>query len=404
MEKIIMHIDVNNAFLSWTAILMLKEGSKVDIRKTLAVIGYEESKRHGIVLAKSTPIKKFGVKTAEPIFLARKKCPSLKVYRPNYKWYKEMSFKLFDLISKYTPDIEKMSIDECFIDYGPIKHLYGDEIKFAYKLKDEIKNTLGFTVNVGVANSKLCAKMASDFTKPDKVHTLFESEIDKKMKVLPVEDLFFVGKKTALKLRELNINTIGDLSVQKEEFLYPYFKNQSSKLIKWANGIDNSKVESTKIMTKGISNSTTLPYNLIYKEDVYNILEFISDNLTMQLRKEKRYAYVVRVQLKNSFFKNYTHQIKLKNATNSTTVVFETAKKLVDEMWKDEPIRLVGLGVDDLTYEPVYQTSIFDEVNVIDDSKNKKLEETVDKIKNKYGFNVIDKASMRGKKKISKKY
>ena len=402
MKKIIMHIDVNNAFLSWTAVLMLKQGFKTDIRNTLAVIGFEESRRHGIVLAKSTPIKKFGVKTAEPIFLARKKCPNLKVYKPDYKWYKKMSDSLFELISKYTPDIEKMSIDECFIDYGPIKHLYGDEVKFAYKLKDEIKNTLGFTVNIGVANSKLCAKMASDFTKPDKVHTLFESEIDSKMKVLPIEDLFFVGKKTALKLRNLNINTIGDLSGQKEEFLYPYFKNGAAKMIKWANGIDNSNVESSNVMSKGISNSTTLPYNIIYKEDVYDILEAISDNLTSQLRKEGRYAYVVRVQLKNSEFKNYTHQKKLKNATNSMTVVFETAKKLLDEMWKEEAIRLVGLGVDDLTYNPIYQTTIFDDK--IYDENDKKLEKTVDKIKSKYGYKSICKASMNNKKRIRKKY
>ena len=399
-KPIIMHIDVNNAFLSWTAILLLKEGFKIDIRNTNAIIGYEENKRHSIVLAKSTPIKKYGVKTAEPIFMARKKCPNLKVYKPNYKWYKEMSNKFFNLISTYTPDIEKMSIDECFLDYTPIKHLYGDEIKFAYKLKNEIKEKLGFTVNIGIANSKLCAKMASDFQKPDRVHTLFENEIDTKMKPLPIEDLFFIGKKTSEKLRKLNINTIKDLSIQDPNKLYPYFKNQTIRMIKSANGIDNSKVENSRQMTKGISNSTTLPHNLIHKEDVYDIIEAISDNLTSQLRKEKRYAYVIRVYLKNSDFKSYTHQIKLKNATNSMTTVFEVAKKLVDEMWKDEPIRLVGLGVDDLTHEIIYQPSLFEQV----ENDDKTLEETIDKIKDKFGYNVISKASMAGKKRVTKKY
>lgn len=399
-KPIIMHIDVNNAFLSWTAILLLKEGFKIDIRNTNAIIGYEENKRHSIVLAKSTPIKKYGVKTAEPIFMARKKCPNLKVYKPNYKWYKEMSNRFFNLISNYTPDIEKMSIDECFLNYTPIKHLYGDEVKFAYKLKNEIKNTLGFTVNIGIANSKLCAKMASDFTKPNRVHTLFENEIDTKMKPLPIEDLFFIGKKTAEKLRKLNINTIKDLSIQDPNKLYPYFKNQAIRMINSANGIDNSKVENNKQLTKGLSNSTTLPHNLIYKEDVYDIIEAISDNLTSQLRKEKRYAYVVRVHLKNSNFKSYTHQTKLQNATNSMTTIYETGKKLVDEMWKDEPIRLVGLGVDELTHEIVYQPSLFEQVE--DDDKT--LEETVDKIKDKYGYNAITKASMTGKKRVSKKY
>ena len=241
--------------------------------------------------------------------------------------------------------------------------------------------------------------MASDFTKPDRVHTLFENEIDTKMKPLPIDDLFFIGKKTAEKLRKLNINTIKDLSIQNPDKLYPYFKNQAIRMIKSANGIDNSKVESNRQMTKGISNSTTLPHNLIHKEDVYDILEAISDNITSKLRKEKRYAYVIRVYLKNSDFKSYTHQTKLKNATNSMTTVFEVGKKLVDEMWKDEPIRLVGLGVDDLTHEVVYQPSLFEQVE-----EDKTLEETVDKIKDKFGYNAISKASMVAKKRVTKKY
>ena len=402
MEKIIMHIDVNNAFLSWTAVLLLKEGYKYDIRNSYAIIGDEENKRHGIVLAKSTPIKKMGVVTAEPIFMARRKCPSLKVYKPNYKWYKEMSDKLFELISQYTPDIQKMSIDECFLDYGPVKHLYGDEVEFAYRLKDEIYNTLGFTVNIGVANSKLCAKMASDFSKPNKVHTLFESEVDEKMKVLPIEDLFFVGKKTALKLKSLNINTIGDLSKCSYDFLYPYFKNQARRLIEAANGIDNSIIERDKTVTKGLSNSTTLNHNLIHKEEVLEILEAIVENLTGQLRKEGRYASVVRVQLKDSNFKNYTHQVKLENVTNNNSVIFETAGKLLDEMWKDDPIRLVGLALDGLTNELSYQVSLFDKEEDI--SQSKELDEAVDKLKDKFGFDVINKASLVGKKRIRKKY
>lgn len=397
-----MHIDVNNAFLSWTAVLLLKEGYKYDIRNSYAIIGDETNKRHGIVLAKSTPIKKLGVVTAEPIFMARRKCPSLSVYKPNYRWYKEMSDKLFELISKYTPDIQKMSIDECFLDYGPIKHLYGDEVDFAYRLKDEIKNTLGFTVNIGVANSKLCAKMASDFSKPDKVHTLFENEVDLKMKPLPIGDLFFVGKKTAEKLRQLNINTIGDLSRCSYDFLYPYFKNQASKLIESANGIDNSIIERDKTVTKGVSNSTTLNHNLIHKEEVLEILAAISENLTGQLRKEGRYANVVRVQLKDSNFKNYTHQVKLNNATNNNDLIFKTASKLLDEMWRDDPIRLVGLALDGLTNELSYQVSLFDEGDNI--LQNKELDEAVDRLKDKFGFNVINKASLMGKKKIGKKY
>ena len=266
-----MHIDVNNAFLSWTAIDLLRQGEKIDIRKTCAVIGRENEKRHSIVLAKSTPIKKFGVKTAEPIFLARKKCPNLKVYPPHFKWYKYMSKKMFKLIESYVPTMERYSIDECFIDYTEYKNIYGDEVKFAYRLKNEIETKLGFTVNIGVANNKLCAKMASDFEKPNKVHTLFDYEVNKKMKVLPIEDLFFIGKKTAAKLRDLNINTIYDLSITNPKEIYPYFKNNAYKMVEFANGIDNSKVEQ-RGAKKGLSNSITTNKNLIHIEEVYDIL------------------------------------------------------------------------------------------------------------------------------------
>ena len=246
MNNIIMHIDVNNAFLSWTAVDLLKNGYKIDIRNIESIIAGDESKRRGIVLAKSMIAKKRGVKTAETIREAKRKCYNLKIFPPNYKLYKEMSKKLFDLISKYTPDIEKLSIDECFIDYTKVSNLYGDPINFAYNLKKEIKNTLGFTVNIGVAHNKLCAKMASDFLKPDKVHTLFENEISLKMYPLPIENLYGVGKSTSKKLKELNINTIGDLAGSDPQKLFKYFKNQTEKLINAAKGLDNGIIIAKK--------------------------------------------------------------------------------------------------------------------------------------------------------------
>lgn len=399
--RIIMHIDVNNAFLSWNALYLLKNGFKKDIRNSYAVIGADEKSRHGIVLAKSILAKKKGVVTAEPIYMAKKKCPNLEVYPPNYFWYKEMSNKMFELIRSYTPDIEIMSIDECFIDYTKVKHLYGDEIKFAYKIQKEIYDKLGFTVNVGVANCKLCAKMASDFSKPYKVHTLFENELETKMKPLPVDELFFVGKKTAEKLHNLNIHTIKQLSEADSNYLYKYFKNQAIKLIESANGIDNSEVETEKTASKGISNSTTLSYNLVYKEQAYEVLEEISDNITRQLRKEKRYANTVGVNVKDRFFKSSSHQIKLKNPVNKTSEVFEIAKKLFDELWDETPLRLIGVSLTDLTDVGLYQVSLFEDAKDLD--KANELENVLDEIKNKYGVKSINKASLASKK-INKKY
>ncbi len=396
-----MHIDVNNAFLSWTAVLLLKNGYKEDIRNTYAIIGGDEKSRHGIVLAKSTPAKKKGVVTAQTIGQAKRLCPNLKVYPPDYNWYKRMSDSLFNLISKYTPDIEKMSIDECFIDYTPVKHLYGNELEFAYKLKNEVKNTLGFTVNIGIASNKICAKMASDLSKPDKVHTLFPNEIKTKMWPLPIDKLFGIGKRSAIKLKNLNIKTIGDLANYPENKLYKIFKNQSVDMIKSANGIGSDFVDSSLSEPKGIGNETTLKNNIYSKEELNPYLLALSENVTLRLRKQEKYAYVVVVTLKDKFFKRKSHQKKLVNATNITEEVYKTAVEILNEMDMEDGVRLIGVRLDNLTDTSNHQVSLFENIDKRDD--NTSLEKTVDNLKEKYGFKIIDKASLTNVK-VGKKY
>lgn len=401
MERIILHIDVNNAFLSWTAVYLLKNGYKEDLRKKYAVIGGDEQSRRGIVLAKSPLAKAKGIKTAETLFSARRKCPNLIIMPPNFEWYQQMSKALFSLISKYTPDIEIMSVDECFLDFSPIKHIYKDPYSFASKLQKEIWEKLGFTVNVGIANNKLCAKMASDFSKPNKIHTLYDNEIPTKMWPLPINDLFGIGKRTTVKLQNLNINTIEDLAKKDPNYLYKYFKNQAFKMVEWANGIDDSLVVSETSQRKGISNSTTLSHNLVYKEQVYPVLEAISDNLALELRKQKKYTSVIAVTLKDKYFKSYSHQLKLKNPTNITSEIFDVSKRLFDEMWNSEPIRLVGIRLDNLTETAVHQISLFESIETKEELT--KLDETVDKLKRKYGIDIIKKASLT-ENKIRRKY
>ena len=401
MKKIIMHIDVNNAFLSWTAILYLKNGSKTDIRKTYAVIGGDEKARHGIVLAKSMPAKKKGVVTAETLFQAKKKCPNLKVYPPDYNFYKKMSDRMLDLIRSYSPDIEQMSIDECFLDYTPVKHLYGNEVDFAYKLKKEIYDKLGFTVNIGIGNNKLCAKMASDFSKPYKVHTLFENEIDKKMWPLKVDDLFGIGKKTAIKLHNLNINTIYDLAHADSSFLYKYFKNQAFDMIESAKGKGSDLVVSEESQPKGIGNETTLNRNIFSKEELEPYLLALSENVAIRLRKQKKYASVVAVTLKDRFFRRFSHQKKLVNATNLTEEIYNTALDILSEMNIEDGIRLIGVRLDRLSDISLHQVSLFEDLKVREDSNE--LEKTVDELKEKYGFKIIKKASLVDSK-VGKKY
>ncbi len=388
MDNIIMHIDVNNAFLSWTAVDLLSKGYHIDIRNIESIIGGDETKRHGIVLAKSMVAKRKGVKTAETIKEAKRKCYDLKIFKPNMLLYREMSDKLFNLISKYTPDIEKLSIDECFIDYTKIKSLYGDPIKFAYKLKREIKTTLGFTVNIGVANNKLCAKMASDFLKPDRVHTLFNNEIEKKMYPLKIEDLYGVGKSTSKKLRELKINTIGDLANANYDYLYKYFKNQASKLIESARG--NSIITTKKTNTECISNSTTISYNLNSLDEIYKYLYPLVENVSKELRKKEKYATLVGVTLRDKNFKTSQHQRKLKNPTSSTDEIYNVAKVLVKELWNEEKIRLVGVSIGKFTNNLSHQLSLFEDSNSI--KEDNELDKTLDRLKIIYGNNIIDKA------------
>ena len=393
MNNIIMHIDVNNAFLSWTAVDLLEKGYNMDIRNIESIIGGDESKRHGIVLAKSMVAKRKGVKTAETIRDAKRKCNNLQIFPPNYLLYMKKSNELFELISKYTPDIEKLSIDECFIDYTKIKNLYGDSIKFAYKLKKEIKNTLGFTVNIGIANNKLCAKMASDFLKPDRVHTLFENEIELKMYPLPIEDLYGVGKSSSKKLRELNINTIKDLAHADYNLLYKYFKNQTNRLIESARGIDNGVVNIKNSEAECISNSTTTSHNLNTLEEIYKTLYPLVENVCTILRKKNKYAYQIGVNLKDKNFKAYSHQKKLKNPTNKTNEIYDIAKVLIKECWKEEGVRLVGVSLSKFSSELNHQISIFDDLRK--DEKDEKLYKVVDDLKRIYGKNIINIASQK---------
>ena len=388
--RIIMHIDVNNAFLSWTAVDLLNQGFKYDIRNSYAVIGGDPKARQGIVLAKSTPCKKVGIKSAETLYSAKKKCKVLKVYPPNYKLYSYMSNKLFELLSKYSPDIEVASIDECYLDYGKVKNLYGDEKEFAYKLKEEIKNTLGFTVNIGIANNKLCAKMASDFTKPDRVHTLYDNEIETKMYPLPIGDLFGIGKKTSEKLINIGINKICDLAHADIDYLSKYFKNQSINMINMAKGIDYSEVIVEKYNPDSISNEITLLNDIDNKSELYPYLLSLSEGLGIRIRKQKKYAHVICVIVKDNYFKRYSHQKKIKNATNITKEIYEISKEILDEMEIDT-VRLIGIRLDKLTNNINYQVSLFD-----NETKEEKevIDVTLDKLKQKYGNKIITKASL----------
>lgn len=388
MEKQILHVDVNNAFLSWTAVEMLKKGERLDIRAIPAIIGGDEDNRHGIVLAKSNLAKKVGIQTGEPIYFARKKCPSLQIYKSDFSVYKKYSNNLYSLLLEYTEKIERFSIDECFMDMTGYLPKGKTLLQIAYEINKRVKEELGFTVNIGVAHNKLLAKMASDFQKPDKVHTLFEEEIETKMWNLPVSELFMVGKRSMPKLYKMGIKTIKDLAKKDESYIIKSFGKYGKVIWEYANGIDNSEVIYEEEKPKGIGNSITLPYDYSNIEKIEEVLVALVEQVTYRLRNYNMLAEVVNVQLKTNEFKVYSHQRKLTMPTDNTKIIIEEAKKLLYELYKKEPIRLIGIRVDKLNNKEEIQLSLFDNTC----KKQSKLDKVVDTLKEKYGYDKITRA------------
>ena len=385
------HVDVNNAFLSWEAIYRQTVlGETNDIRYTDAIICGDISKRHGVVLAKSMSAKKYGVKTGEPVVDALKKCPGLKCYEPHMHYYHERSADLMEIFEKYAPIVEQCSVDEAFLDMTGTGKLYGEPVAFAYKLKDEIRDTLGFTVNIGISVNRLLAKMASDFQKPDRVHTLFPEEIKDKMWPLPVEELFFVGKSTAVKLHTLGLHTIGDIATCDLSILKSHFKSHGVVIYEFANGIDNTLGHRGEEEQKGYGNSTTIAYDVKLAEDAYGIIRKLCEKVCARLRADEVQALVLSVEIKDSNLVVRRHQRSLLSPTDVTSECYKTACELFDELWDGSPIRLLGVTANKVTDSGMRQMNLFD-MDTHDKMKN--LDKALDLIRGKYG----DGAITRGK-------
>jgi len=396
MDKIIFHIDVNSAFLSWTACKRLEDGDTIDLRKIPAIIGGDIEKRHGIVLAKSESAKAFGIVTGEPITHALQKCPTITIAAPNHVLYKERSNALMNYLKSITPKIEQVSIDECYMDYSSVAYKFNSYEEAATQIKNTVRDYMGFTVNIGISDRKVLAKMASDFKKPDRIHTLFSHEIEKKMWPLPVSSLFMCGKSSVEELRKLEILTIGDLANTNPDILTLHLKSHGKTLWEFANGIDASLVEPIPAEAKGVGNSTTMSKDVTDKEEIYNILRTLAESVASRLRKAEKLAYMVSTEIKYSDFKKVSHQTTLHSPTHLTNDIHATACTLFDEIWNGNPVRLLGIRTSRLVdeKEPI-QLSIFDlNEDKTQQIKNEKLDAALDSIKNRYGKNAVIRGSM----------
>ena len=390
-QKIIFHIDVNSAFLSWEAVhRMTMEGEEKDLRLIPSIVGGDREQRHGVVLAKSTPAKKFGIVTGEPITQALQKCPDLVIVPSRHHIYEYYSSKFMAILQEYSPEVDQYSIDEAFMDMTGMEQLFGPPVPCAHKLKDRIKAELGFTVNVGISTNHLLAKMAGNLKKPDLVHTLFPEEIEAKMWPLPVEDLFFVGKATAAKLHTLGIHTIGELAKSDRKMLHSHLKSTGDTIWKFANGIDEVVSGRKNQEAKGYSNETTMAHDVTDRQEAEEILLALVEQVAGRLRADGKKAEVVSVGMKDAWFVSSSHQCVLPNPTAGTKELYEHACRLLSEFWDGKPIRLLNFYASRITEEEGRQLSLFD---TTDYEKQEKADAAMDAIREKFGAGAIKRAA-----------
>lgn len=392
-EKIIYHIDVNSAFLSWTAAYRVNVlGEAQDLRDIPSVIGGSEEKRHGIVLAKSISAKKYGIKTGEPLVSARRKCPNLIVVPPDYSLYVKNSKALIAILEEFAPKVEQYSIDEAWCEVTGTQKLYGSPVQAANELKDRIYRELGFTVNIGISNNKLLSKMASDFEKPNRVHTLFPHEIREKMWPLPVSELFFVGRVTCKKLNNLGIHTIGELACTDLSILKAHFKHHGEVIWNYANGKEIENAMGHQDANKGYGNSITTPYDIETYEGINHVLLSLCETVGARLRADKVQVSCISVSFVDSDFYHSSHQMQFMSATNVTEELYRAAVKLMRQMWDGKrPLRQIGVQTSKVTGKDAgRQYNLFDMERY---EKLEKLNEAVDSIREKYGEDAIIRAS-----------
>lgn len=394
VERVIFHVDANSAFLSWTAAYKVKVlGESVDIRDIPSVVAGDKESRHSIVLAKSSPARKFGICTGEPLFQALEKCPDLVIVQPDYALYVEASRHFVAMLREFSPVVEQYSIDEAWVDMTGTDRLFGSPRLAAEKMRERIWEELGFTVNVGISTNKLLAKMAGDFEKPNKVHTLFPEEIESKLWPLPVRNLFLVGSATENKLKKMGIYTVGDLAKADLSVLRRKLGKHGETIWHFANGRSTNAVIPAPTDNKGYGNSTTTPNDVTKREEAHRVLLSLCETVAMRMRKDNKCGRCISVHLRTNTFEDFSHQTVLHGATNITGELFSAVCKVFDEAWDGMlPLRQLGVQVTQLSDEPYQQYDLFSGMSPVQYERKLRLDETVDALRDKFGENIIRRA------------
>ena len=393
-ERVIFHVDANSAFLSWSAAYRVKVlGEETDLRDVPSVVAGDKESRHSIILAKSTPAKKYGIQTGEPLFQALEKCPDLAIVEPDYELYVQASRHFVDMLRQFSPAVEQYSIDEAWVDMTGTERLWGAPRLAAEQMRRRIYEELGFTVNVGISSNKLLAKMAGDFEKPNKVHTLSPEEVGAKFWPLSVRDLFLVGAATERKLKMLGIYTIGDLAKADVRVLKKRLGKHGETIWHFANGRNADAVTPEPSENKGYGNSTTTARDVLRTEEAHQVLLSLCETVAMRMRRDNKCGSCVSIHLRTNEFQHFSHQTMLHGATNITTEIFEAACKLFDEAWDGvTPLRQLGVQMTRLANEPYQQFDFFSGMSPQQYERKLRLDETVDALRDKFGEDIIRRA------------
>ncbi len=383
MDRDILHVDMNNFYASVEGL------SKPELKdKPFAVCG-DAKKRHGIILAKNQIAKEYGVKTAEAIWQAQRKCPDLVLVPPHHEKYEFFSKKATEIYSRFTDVIENFGIDECWLDVTNSKDLFGSAKDIGEAIRKTIKEELGLTVSVGVSFNKVFAKLASDYNKPDALTEITKENYKEIVWKLPVTELLYVGKSTANSLLKFGVSKIGELAELPFELAKRELGKNGEMLWNYANGIDNSPVLGGERELKSIGNSTTLAEDITSSEDVKKVLLELSEQVAQRLREKKLWANSLQVSIKRSNFEYYQKSCTLTSSVSSSGEIFEKVYLLYKLSKETAPIRSLGVRAEKLSKECNVQYSLFDEKNVDCDME---LEKAKDEIRNKYGNNSIKRA------------
>ena len=398
-KRVIFHVDANSAFLSWSAAYRIKVlGEEKDLREVPSVVAGDKESRHSIILAKSTPAKKYGIHTGEPLFQALEKCPDLEIIQPDYELYVQASRSFVKMLKQFSPAVEQYSIDEAWVDMTGTERLWGSPRLAAELMRRRIYEELGFTVNVGISSNKLLAKMAGDFEKPNKVHTLFPEEMEAKFYPLPVRDLFLVGAATERKLRLLGIYTIGDLAKADVNLVKKRLGKHGETIWHFANGRNADAVTPEPAENKGYGNSTTTARDVVTAEEAHQVLLSLCETVAMRLRRDGKCGSSVSIHLRTNEFRHFSHQKILHGATNITTELFEASCTLFDEAWdKVTPLRQLGVQVTRLSGEPYQQYDLFSGMSPQQFEKKLRLDETVDALRDKFGEDILRRGKFADK-------